>query len=237
MRNSLIIILSVLLVTSCVKKAENPNAGANRSAGTSQVQAGNQNTPSANNGAASNRNSGGAASMSNASSRGSDYNINTKANYFKEMRNALGINNKKMKKMMEITEKYQPQIKANKSNPNKLTNLREAKNREIGNVLTPEQMEQKKYIDAVFYGYSGQSPAHPVNLKRAMGISDGKMLDYLVIQGTYNAAKKRFKSNGQLSDAKLGELLATRNENLSQVFNDSEFAKFRQVMKQAYGNK
>lgn len=231
MKNLIVFILSALLITSCIKKAENPNAGANRA--TSQVQSGNQNTPPTNNQTANaGGNMGGAAETA---TRGSNYNINTKANYFKEMRNALGINNKKMKKLMSITEKYQPQIKANKGNTNKVNNLREAKNREIANVLSAEQMEQKKYIDAVFYGYAGKSQAHPVNLKKSLGISDGKMLDYLAIQGTYNAAKKRFKANGQLSEGKLGELLATRNEALTQVFSESEFANFRQVMKQAYG--
>ena len=61
------------------------------------------------------------------------------------------------------------------------------------------------------------------------------MLDYLAVQGKFNNAKKTLKDRGQLSDDKLGELLAERNESLSSVFSESEFASFRQVMKQAYG--
>ena len=233
MKNLIIFILSTFLITSCIKKAENQNAGANRS--NTQVQSGNQNTTPANQ--TTNTNSSNTSTVPASASRRAGQNINTQANYFKELKKALGIDNKKMTKLMAISEKYQPQIKENKNNTSKLNNLRESRGREFAIVLSPEQMEQKKYVDAVIYGYVGKSPAHPVNLKKSLGVSDGKILEYLAIQGTYNATKKRLKSNGQLSESKLGELIKARNESLSKVFSESEFENYRRIMKQAYGSK
>lgn len=163
-----------------------------------------------------------------------NYTIDRKANYYQELRKGLGLTRPQMNQVKDIAEKYRVRIKDAGPTTKQGIALKAERNNKFLTVLSKAQLDQKKYIDAVYFGFSTESPAHPVNLKKALSLSDSKVLQILSVQNDFKAVRDRLGKNIDAKNPQLMKALERRNTALQQILSPEQFAQYRKAMKAAY---
>jgi len=226
----MVVALVTFMLTSCVReyKEEGPNkvaqtSNTHRNAGANRMQ-----TKQAAG------NAGGASAGGASAGVDANYTIDRKGNYYQELRKGLGLTRPQMNQVKGIAENFRKQIKAAGPTSKKGLALKAERNNKLLTVLSKGQMEQKKYLDAVYFGFSTESPAHPVNLKRSLAISDSKMLQILAAQSDFKAVRARLGKNVDPKAPQLMKALEKRNNALQEILSPEQFVQYRKAMKAAY---
>lgn len=118
--------------------------------------------------------------------------IDQQAKYYELLDAGLNLNKKQKKKIRQILSEFRKKRKgASETAVRKLINIRE---KEVASILSPVQMELRKYINAKYHGSSPKDQFHPCNIQKDLKLTDGqtlKLVEVLKLYETNEDAKVR----------------------------------------------
>ncbi len=225
-KNLIAILVVVFALTSCVREYKEPTAPNQSQQNVNNFQ-GNKKAPMS---ATANQRANQNANPTSTS----DYTVDKKGNYYQELRKGLGLTRPQMNQVKGVMENYRKRIKSAGPTSKQGLALKGERNNKLLTVLSKAQMEQKKYIDAVYFGFKTDSPAHPVNLKNNLALTDGQILEVLAAQSDFKSVRSKLGKNVDPKAPQLMKALEKRNTALQQILSNEQFAGYRKAMKQAY---
>lgn len=136
----------------------------------------------------------------------SDFKIDKSLNYNQVLTRALGLDDAVADKVKKILATYR---KNRKKTPDKEEQLRKNREKKLERILSPTQLKQRKYVNAIYYESIPDYPGHPANIQRIYKLSDGQVLKLIEIEEIFKEDK-----NIKLRNERLVLVLGAKNADL-----------------------